>query len=218
MKSFVVIGMGRFGSNLARTLSSLGYEVLAHDEDAERIQKISDHVTHAVVGNAGDDDVLRAIGVRNFDCTVVAVSDDLQASVLITLMLKEMGVKYVVAKAQSDQHAKLLSKIGADKIVFPEKDMGMKVAQSLAMNNILDYIELSDSYSIVEVMVPKKWAGKTLRELNVRSQYGINVMAVRHHTTNEIEVSPGPDDVLSGEDAIVVIGSNMDIGKINTNE
>lgn len=218
MKSFVVIGMGRFGSNLAKTLTSLGYEVLALDGDSERIQKISNLVTHAVVGKASDEEVLRAIGVRNFDCAIVAISDDLQASVLITLMLKEMGVKYVVAKAQSDQHAKLLSKIGADKIVFPEKDMGMKVAQSLAMNNILDYIELSDAYSIVEVLVPRNWAGKTLRELNVRSQYGINVMAIRHHVTNEIEVSPGPDDVLSGDDAIVVIGSNTDIGKINTNE
>jgi len=215
MKSFVVIGLGRFGSNLAKTLFSLGYEVLAIDENEENVQKISNFVTHAVIGDAKDENVLRSIGVRNFDCAVVAVSNDLESSVLISLMLKDMGVKYVVSKAQSDLHAKVLQKIGVDKIVFPEKDMGMKVAQSLAMNNILDYIELSDTYSIVEVIVPPKWVGKTLRDLDVRVNYGVNIIAIRHDVTKQIEVSPNPDNKLMEKDALVIIGSNQDISKIS---
>ena len=215
MKSFVVIGLGRFGSNLAKTLFSLGYEVLAIDENEENVQRISNFVTHAVIGDAKDENVLRSIGVRNFDCAVVAVSNDLESSVLISLMLKDMGVKYVVSKAQSDLHAKVLQKIGVDKIVFPEKDMGMKVAQSLAMNNILDYIELSDTYSIVEVIVPPKWVGKTLRDLDVRVNYGVNIIAIRHDVTKQIEVSPNPDNKLMEKDALVIIGSNQDISKIS---
>ena len=215
MKSFVVIGLGRFGSNLAKTLFSLGYEVLAIDENEENVQKISNFVTHAVIGDAKDENVLRSIGVRNFDCAVVAVSNDLESSVLISLMLKDMGVKYVVSKAQSDLHAKVLQKIGVDKIVFPVKDMGMKFAQSLAMNNILDYIELSDTYSIVEVIVPPKWVGKTLRDLDVRVNYGVNIIAIRHDVTKQIEVSPNPDNKLMEKDALVIIGSNQDISKIS---
>ncbi|MDP4152956.1 MAG: TrkA family potassium uptake protein [Bacillota bacterium] len=214
MKSFAVIGLGRFGFNLAKTLFSLGYEVLVIDENEDNVQKISDFVTHAVVGDAKDENVLRSIGIRNFDCVIVAVSNHLESSVLISLMLKEMGVKYVVSKVQSEMHAKVLQKIGVDKIVFPEKDMGMKVAQSLAMNNILDYIELSDTYSIAEVMTPPKWVGKTLRELNVRANHGVNIMAIRHDSTKQIDVSPNPDNKLSERDALVIIGSNQDISTI----
>ncbi|MBC8535211.1 potassium channel family protein [Feifania hominis] len=214
MKSFAVIGLGRFGSNLAKTLFSLGYEVMAVDEDEERVARISDYVTHAVVGDARDEGVLKSIGIRNVDCVVVALSGDMQSSILVTLLLKEMGVKFILSKAMSEVHARVLTKVGADQIVFPEKDMGMRVAQSLAMNNILDFIELSEEYSIVEVVMPERWAGKTLRDLNVRANYGVNIMAIRHEQTKEISVSPNPDEELIAGDALIIIGTNDDITQI----
>ncbi len=214
MKSFAVIGLGRFGSNLAKTLAGLGCEVLGIDENEERVQKVSDLITHAIVGDAQDERVLRSVGIRNFDCVIVALSSDMQSSILVTLMLKELGVNMVVSKAQSEAHARVLTKIGAEKVVFPERDMGVKVAQSLARNNILDYIEISQDYSIVEIMMPKSWAGKTLKELNIRANYGLNVIAVRHEGDRDIEISPKPDEKLVAGDAIVVIGQTFDINKL----
>ena len=145
MRQFVVIGIGRFGGAIAETLSRLGHEVLAIDTDEEVIQKISDKVTHAVAADATDESVLKSLGVRNFDVAVVAIGSDIQSSIMTTLMLKELGIRYVVAKAQNELHARVLMKIGADKIVFPERDMGERVAHNLISSNILDYIELQKS-------------------------------------------------------------------------
>lgn len=214
MRSFVVIGIGRFGSNLAKTLYSLGNDVLAIDPSEDRINHISDYVTHAVAGDPRDEAVLRAAGVRNFDCAVVALSDDYQSNVLVTLMLKEMGLPYVVSKAGSDLQARVLLKVGADKIVFPEKDMGMKVAQGLATANILDFIDISDDYSIVEIKTPDKWVSKSLAMLNARAHYGINVIAIKHGEQDEIDISPDPTYLFRKEDIIVLIGAHENIKKI----
>ncbi len=158
-KQFIVIGLGRFGSSVASTLYHSGFEVLAVDNDPDRVQMFSDQVTHVLQADSTDEDTLLAIGVRNFDVAVVAIGDNLQANMLTTLQLKELGVKYIVAKAQNAMHGKMLEKIGADRVVYPERDMGQRVAHNLASSNIMDYIELSPNLSLVEVSAPKKMIG-----------------------------------------------------------
>ena len=212
-KQFIVIGLGRFGSSVAETLYSLGNDVLAVDHDEDVIQNISNKVTHAIQVDADDENSLRALGIRNFDCAVISIGSDIQSSILATLLVKELGVKHVVAKATTALHAKVLYKIGANRVVFPERDMGVRVAHNLVSSNILDYIELSPEYSIAEVVSPVEWHNKTLRELNVRAQYGINVMAIKRN--NDIDVSPLADNVIEPGDIIVAIGS---IQELNTLE
>ncbi|HAE91450.1 MAG TPA: potassium transporter Trk, partial [Tissierella sp.] len=162
MKSFVVIGCGRFGSSIARTLYSLGNEVLAIDSSEEIIKEISEEVTHAVQADVMDETVLMDLGLRNFDVAVVAIGSDIEASIMATLVVKDLGIDKVIAKAQSELHGKVLSKIGADKIIFPERDMGVRVAHNLASTNILDFIELSPDYSILEIAALKEWEEKSL--------------------------------------------------------
>lgn len=215
MKSFIVIGMGRFGSALACELTELGHEVLAIDENDEAISRVADSVTHAVVGDAKDENVLRSIGVRNFDCAVVAIAGDIQDSVLVTLMLKEMGVETVIAKAQSALHMRVLERIGADRVVFPERDMGQRVAQNLASANIIDFIELSEDYSIVEISCPKRFFGKTLKESNLRGLYGINVIAVRSGDDNhQVMISPPANYEFAQGDVLIVIGGHDDLERL----
>ncbi|MCX7694981.1 MAG: TrkA family potassium uptake protein [Caloramator sp.] len=211
-KQFVVIGLGRFGSSIAKTLYSLGHEVLAIDIDEEVVQDISDHVTHAVQADATDEATLKSLGIRNFDIAVITIGSDVQSSVLVTLLVKELGVKYVIAKAQNELHAKVLYKIGADRVVFPERDMGIRVAHNLCSSNILDYIELSPDYSIMEVTALEEWEDKTLKELNFRTRYGINVMAIKRG--NDINISPAAEDVIKKGDILVVIGGTDDIKNI----
>ncbi len=216
MKSFVVIGLGRFGGNLARTLAGLGLEVLGIDEKPEQVQRIADSITHAVTGDAKDERVLMSLGIRNFDCAIVALSSDMESSILVTLMLKEMGANTVVSKASSEMHARVLKKVGADKVVFPERDMGTRLAQSLSMNSILEYIELSDDYSIAEIVVPEVWLGKSLRGLSVRSKYGINVIGLRKENGSVMDISPDPDEKLEKGDALIVVGENEAVAKVGS--
>ena len=211
-KQFVIIGLGRFGESVAKTLYSLGHDVLAIDMDEDAIQDISDSVTHAVQADATDESALKALGLRNFDVAVVTVGSNIQASIMITLLVKELGVKYIIAKGQSDLHAKVLYKIGADRVVLPEKDMGMRVAHNLVSASILDYIELSPDYSIMELKVLEEWEEKSLSELKLRSNYGINIMAIKKN--DFINISPSADDILSKDDIIVAIGSSTDLGKL----
>ncbi|MBA1335789.1 MAG: KtrAB potassium uptake system, peripheral membrane component KtrA [Firmicutes bacterium] len=212
LKQFVILGLGRFGSSLARTLYSLGHDVLAVDENEDIIQDISDSVTHAVQADATDENSLRALGLRNFDVAVVAIGSSIQASILVTLIVKELGVKYVVAKAQSELHAKVLYKIGADRVVFPERDMGVRLAHNLVSSNVLDFIELAPDYSIVEIASLPEWEGKTLKELDMRVKYGINIMAIKRD--EEINISPRADEVIQDNDILVVIGSNEDLTRL----
>lgn len=211
-KQFVVIGLGRFGTSVAKTLYSLGNDVLAIDVDEETVQNISDSVTHSVQADATDENTLRSLGIRNFDVAVVTIGSDLQSSVMVTLLLKELGVGYIIAKANNEIHAKVLYKIGADRVVLPERDMGVRVAHNLVSSNILDYIELSPDYSIAEIANPRAWEGKTLQELNLRANYGINIVAVKRD--NEINVSPMADDKLEVGDVIVAIGCADELNKL----
>ncbi|WP_303740799.1 potassium channel family protein [Lutispora saccharofermentans] len=215
MKQFVVIGIGRFGGALAKRLYDIGHEVLAVDIDEELIQRISDKVTHAIAADATDENVLRSLGVRNFDVGVVAIGDDIQSSIITTLMLKEMGLKYIVAKAQNEVHAKVLKKLGADRVVFPERDMGIRVAHNLIATNILDIIELSPDYSLLEFEVFPSWIGENLKDLNLRAKYGINVLAIKNNNDNgSINVSPKAQETIKAGDILVVVGSNEDLLKL----
>lgn len=214
MKQFIVIGIGRFGKAVAERLYELGHEVLAIDTDEDTIQRVSEKVTHAVTADATDENVLKSLGVRNFDVGVVAIGSDIQSSIIVTLMLKEMGVGYIVAKAQNDTHAKVLLKIGADRVVFPERDMGERVAHNLIGTNILEYIELSEEHSIIEYAVLQSWIGKDLRDLNLRAKYGVTVVAMRNRNEEGVNVSPKADTKIMEGDILIVVGDNDDLKKL----
>lgn len=211
-KQFVVIGLGRFGSSVAETLYGLGNDVLVIDKDEDLIQDISDKVTHAVQMDATDENALRSLGLRNFDVAVVTIGSNIQASVMVTLLVKELGIKYIIAKGNSDLHAKVLYKIGADRVILPEKDMGVRVAHNLVSESILDFIELSPDYSIMEIEALEEWTGKNIGELKLRSKYGINVMAIKKG--DEINLSPLADDVVEAKDILIAIGSADDLSKL----
>ena len=212
MKNYIVIGLGRFGSAIARQLCSLGAEVLALDVRSELVQQVANEVTHAVVGDAQDKEVLRALGVRNFDCAIIAIGDDLAASVLTTMNLKELGVPYVVCKAHDETHRRVLEKLGVDRVIIPEQEYGQRLARSLYSHNVLDYIELSEDYGILEVPAPAGWLGKTLKELNVRAKLGINIIAVENE--GKTNVSPAADYRISQGDVMVVLGDNVALERV----
>nr|WP_179136311.1 TrkA family potassium uptake protein [Paenibacillus sp. 32352] len=208
-KQFAVIGMGRFGSSVARTLSDLGYEVLAIDSSEQRTQEISTIVTHVVQADSTDEEALRSLGLRNFDVVIVAIGQDIQSSILTTIILKEIGVPKVVVKAQNELHGKVVKKIGADKVIYPERDMGQRVAHHLISSNILDYIELSETYSIIEVQASRTLIGKNLRELDIRAKYGCNVMAIK--TGSHMNIAPSAEDLIKENDVLVIVGKNEDL-------
>ena len=212
MKSYIVVGLGRFGAEVARRLCELGCEVLAVDNHTELVQQISADVTHAVVADARDKDVLRALGAKEFDCAIVAIGGSLADSVLATMNLKELGIPKVVCKAHDETHRQVLLKLGADQIVIPEQEQAMRLARSLSSHNVLDYIELSDEYGIVEVPAPKSWVGKSLKELNVRAKLGLNILAVKQDL--QINVSPAADYAITAEDILVVLGSTVSLEKV----
>lgn len=206
MKSFIVIGLGRFGSEAARCLCRQGCEVLAIDVSSELVQQISEEVTQAVTGDGRDKEVLRALDAKSFDCGIVAIGDSLGDSVLATMNLKELGVPYLVCKASNETHKEVLKKLGADRVVIPEKENASRLAKSLGSDNVLDYIELSEEYGIIETPAPDKWDGKSLIELNVRAKLGVNILAIKRDGT--IKVSPSADYRVLRGDTLVVLGDN----------
>ena len=209
MKSYIVIGLGRFGQTLARQLCMLGAEVLALDVRNDLVQQVAEDVTHAVVGDAQDKEVLRALGVRNFDCAIIAIGSDLAASVLTTMNLKELGVPYIICKAHDETHRRVLEKLGVDRVIIPEQENAQRLARSLSSHNVRDYIELSEDYGILEVPAPKAWVGKTLRELNVRAKLGVNIIAVENGKSTN--VSPSADYQIQAGDVMVVLGDNYSL-------
>ncbi len=212
MKSYVVIGLGRFGASLAQQLCKLGAEVLALDVRGDLVQQIAQNVTHAVVGDAQDKEVLRALGVRNLDCAIIAIGDNLAASVLITMNLKELGVPFVVCKAHDDTHRRVLEKLGVDRVLIPEQESAQRLARTLNSHNVLDYIELSEDFGILDVPAPAGWVGKTLRELNVRAKLGVNIIAVENG--GKTNVSPSADYAVCAGDTLVVLGDNIALEKV----
>ena len=214
MKSFLVIGMGRFGTAVAQELTELGQEVLAIDENVESVQRIADDVTQVMQGDAQDEAVLGAVGVRNFDCCIVAVGTDMEASILITVMLKDLGAQYIIAKARSTVHAKVLERVGADRVVLPESEMGCKLAQRLAHTNVVDFIGVSDEYSILEIHAPKSWVGRSLVQLDVRQKHKVNVLAVRHGEQGALDASPKPDRAIEADDLLFIMGENKFVSRV----
>ena len=209
MKSYLVIGLGLFGQAAAIQLCQLGAEVLAMDVRSDLVQQAANDVTHAVVGDAQDKDVLRALGAREFDCAILAIGDDLAASVLITMNLKELGVPYIVCKAHDETHRRVLEKLGADRVVIPEQEYAQRLARSLLSHNVLEYIELSEDYGILEIPAPGKWINKTLKELNIRAKLGVNIIAIERG--GEIKVSPSADYKITAGDLLVVLGDNYEL-------
>ena len=211
-KDFVVFGLGKFGRSVAESLAANDCEVLAIDKNDEMVNDMADVVTHAVQADVTDVDALNSLGVRNFDVVIVAISQDMQSSIMATILAKELGVPYVLAKAQNNIHKKVLEKVGADRVVFPEREMGVRIANSLVSDNFLDIIELSPDYSLVEISMLKEWVGKNLKELDMRATYGLNVMAIKQG--EDINITPSAEEQLKEDDVLVVIGSNSDINKM----
>ncbi len=212
MKQFVVIGLGRFGASVACTLARRGCDVLAIDTDDERVHAVTNEVTHAVVADATDEEAMKTLGIRNFDVAIISIGADVHSSILATLVVKELGVKYVVVKAQSELHGKVFVKLGADKIVYPERDMGVRVANSLVSSNVLELIELSPDYTIAEVLVPKKLCGHSLIELQFRTKFGMNIIAIKKG--DSIDVTPQATDILKEGDILIVIGDNDSLERL----
>ena len=205
-QNYAIIGLGRFGGSICRTLVESGQEVLAIDSNEERVNEYMNIATHAVVGNAQDESTLRSLGIRNFDHVIVAIGEDIQASILVTLMVKEMGVPNVLAKAQNEYHAKVLERVGADRVVHPERDMGVRIAHNLVSRNILDFIELSDEFSLAEIKVSNpKFFNKSLIEVNFRQRFGLTVVAIRR-ADGQVVVSPPANEIVCENDNLLVIG------------
>ncbi len=211
-KEFAVIGLGRFGGSICRALAKEGMEVLAIDIDEDRVNEFANTAAHAVMADTTDEAVLKSLGIRNFEHVIVAIGDNIQSSILTTLILKELGVKHITVKAQNDYHAKVLEKIGADRVVHPERDMGNRIAHNLISNNVLDYLELSDEHSIVEMIAGKQLDGRSLIELDIRARYGCNVVALKRG--QEIIVSPQADEEIHEGDILIVIGADQDITRL----
>ncbi|GEP85066.1 TrkA_N, TrkA_C family protein [Staphylococcus piscifermentans] len=210
-KEFVVIGLGRFGGSIVRELNALGMDVMAIDMSEARVNEYSEIATHAVVADTTDEAVMKSLGIRNFDQVIVAIGENIQTSTLTTLILKELGVKKVIAKAQNDYHAKILNKIGADLVVHPERDMGRRIAHNIASASVLDYLELADEYSIVEAKANERIAGQTIVDLDIRAHYGINIIAIKRD--KDVIISPDPNMNIELGDILIMIGHDNDLNR-----
>lgn len=211
-KEFVVFGLGKFGLSVAKTLADNGCQVMAVDSEQSKVEEIAEDVTYAVCTDVTDADAIHSLGIRNFDGAVVAIGENLEASVLVTIIAKEMGIPYVLAKAQTELQAKVLKKVGADKVIFPEKESGIRIANNLISGNFFDAVELSTKYSMLDLDVPSEWIGKSLRELNLRATKKINIIGIKRN--DEFEITPDPDAPLAEDDILVIIGKNQTLTKL----
>ena len=211
VKSYAVLGLGSFGKSVARSFMELGIEVLAVDRNKIIVNEIASEVTYAVQMDVTNEDALKSIGVEKMDGVIVAIGENLEASVMATLLVKELGVPYVVAKAETEMQKKILEKIGADKVVFPEKEMGVRLAKNIA-GNFLDVFDLSSKDSMVELKMKEEWIGKSIRELDFRNRYHLNIVAFRRD--GKLDSFPDPDDVLQRDDIIITVGKNEDLSRI----
>ncbi len=210
--SYVVFGLGAFGYSLAETLGDSGYEVMVVDKRNDPIQTISDKVTYAVKADVTEPGVLESLDIGQFDVVIVAFTQDMNASIMAAMYAKESGIPKVVAKAVTDIHGTILQKIGVDEVIFPEREMGVRVAQNLIAGGVVDILELSDEFSLVEIHVPPSWAGHSLRSLDVRGKYNLNVIAIKDG--EEVVMNLDPDQVLSGQQMLVVMGDNESLDQL----
>lgn len=208
-KQFLVLGLGRFGSSVARELSALGHEVLAVDSSEDTVNEIAPYVTQAVAADATDEETLRELDAGSFDVAVVSIGSAVRDSILISVLCKEAGIPLVIAKATDELHAKILRKVGVDRVIFPERDMGARLARSLVTPNIVEMMELTDDYEIAEIMAPASWAGKSLMQLNVRRKFGLTIIAIRR--SGSLLPSPDAETVIEAGDALLVLGNERDV-------
>lgn len=213
-KQYAVFGLGGFGQSVALKLEDLGCDVVVVDNSMEKVQDVANEVTYAMKADIEDPEVIKSLGARNLDGAVVAISENMEASIMATILAKEVGIPYVVAKAKNELHAKILKKVGADTIIYPEKEMGRRIAKSLVSANFADWIELSPDYSLVETKIPKQWIGKSLKELRVRDQYGINVVGVI--CDKKVELNMDPDLPLPERGKLILIGSDQALKELKS--
>ena len=211
-KSFAVIGLGQFGMTLARELANADYDVLAIDDKDENIQEIAETVTYAVRADVREPDILKSLGVQNVDVAIVAVAENMEASITATMQAKDLGVPCVVSKAMNTLHGRILEKIGADLVIYPERSMGLRVARNLTSNGFEDIFELSSEFSMAEFRIPADWAGKSLAELKIREKYKINVVAVK--LGDEVNVNIDPAEKLKEGCIVVAAGKNQDLNRV----
>ncbi|MCM1283603.1 MAG: TrkA family potassium uptake protein [Muribaculaceae bacterium] len=215
MKSILIIGMGKFGHHLCEELLELGNDVMAVDVNEERVADIIYKVTNVQIGDCSDPQVVKSLGIRNFDLVFVCIGADFQNSLEVTSLVKEMGAGYVVSKANRDVHARFLLKNGADEVIYPDRDIAAKVAKRFSMNHVFDYIELDDSHAIYEIPLKESWVGKSIQELNIRQTYGIMILGVRHG--EETVVSPAADYRFKKGEHLIVLGLDEDLNRILKN-
>ena len=211
-KEYGVFGLGKFGMAVAVALAESGNSVIAVDMDPDRVDAAAETVTCAVVADVTEPDVLDNLGISNLDCVIIGVSTKMQASIMATILTKEKGVRFVVAKAENEIHKHILEKVGADKIVFPEAEMGTRLARNLMGGEFVDLVELSKEFSMVEMPVPEAWIGKSLRELDVRGSYGLNIIGVKRG--DNLKVNLNPENPMEKEMTLVIVGKNVDLAKI----
>ena len=212
MKQIAGLGLSRFGASVARALTNMGVEVMGVDKNPDKVADLAHDITHAVQADILDDDALDSLGLRNFDVVVLSIKD-VEISCIATMALKDHGAVKIVAQAGGEAHGKILERIGADKVIMPEKDMGIRLARSLSSNNLIDYMELSAKHSLMELEAIDEWVGRTLKQSNIRNRYKINVVAIR--SGKVLRVAPGSDDIIHDGDVLVVIGENTDLERVN---
>ena len=211
-REFAILGLGKFGISLARSLSDAGCEVMIVDRDAKMVDEVVDYVVHAEVGDITNKEFIVSLGLSNYDAVIIGIGDDLEAGVMGTILAKEEGAKMVLAKAGSELQAKILRKVGADKIIFPERESGIRIANQLVHGNYFDAIELSERYSILEIDVPKKWVNSSLADLDVRAKHKVSVLGIRRG--EELIINPSPMEPIGEDDILILLGENMDLEKL----
>ena len=211
-KQFAVIGLGRFGTAMAETLTSLGHDVIGVDRDETIVQSLADVIAHPLQLDATDERALRAAGIAEVDVAVVSIGDDIEASVLIVMQLREIGIEHVVAKAVTPLHSRILEKVGASRVIFPEREMAIRIAHSLVLPSALDYVELSHDFSIIEIPAPPAFVGRSLKQLELRPKLGVTLIAIKRVSSEsgrvETNISPMADEVIRGGDVLALLGSN----------
>ncbi len=214
-KSYAILGLGIFGSTIARVLSDSNHDVIAIDRDITCVDRVSEYVVNAVQADITDIDQLRSIGVQDVDVAVVATGSHLEDSIMAVLNLKELGVPYVVAKAKNRKYMNILEKVGADRVVRPEKEMGERVAKQLLSTNIIDLIDIDDDYSVIEIAALPDWQNRSLKDLNLRKNFGINVLGIRKNPKAHLSISPDADYVISEQDRLLIIADKKKFAELN---
>ena len=214
MKSFCIVGLSQFGISLARTLAAEGAQVMVVDRDSEEVNELADLVTDAAIGDPTSPQFLQAAGVTDYDCSVVCLSGGIDESLLATLALKDLGVKEVIARAGSEEHRRILEKIGADSVVFPERDAATKQGFAMARENVTDFVDISDEYSIITITMPPSWVGRSLVQLAIRRKHNVTVVALKKAGSDKTDINLDPDRPFDAGDVITLLGSNEDTVKI----